>query len=104
MYGFIMSLVASDLGNNGEYEISDDYNRRIIEGCMHFHRLKVLPSVLNDRLWNDSQRKECGIPSKISIDELEELDQIIALSDLDGQEARTDFYRAKRLRVLEKRT
>lgn len=103
MYGFIMGLVASELGNVGEFEESDKYNQKIIEGCLHYRKLRVLPSALYGHLWNQMKRKEQGIPVKEQLDEVQELDLIIALSVFDKQEERANLYREKRKEILKKR-
>lgn len=46
MLEFIIGCVESELGDRGEYDLSDQYSEIIIQGCLRFRRLGAL-------LWMD---------------------------------------------------
>lgn len=96
MYEHIMGYVGSELGNQGNYDRSDEMNQRIIEGCLRYRRLKSLPSGLYDCYWNYVKRVERDIPVKKKLDELVELNRCILLSELGRQDERVKFYKSKK--------
>ena len=102
MYECIMKYVGSELGNRGEYEISDAYNRSIVEGCLRFRRTATLPSGLYGRWWNYDKRKGEGIPVKKELDDEKELNKCILISKLDKQDEKTKFYINKLKQVKER--
>ena len=58
MYEFMMGLIASHLGNKGEYDRSDEIEMKILKTTLMHRRLGVIDSVLYGLLWNDVQRKK----------------------------------------------
>ena len=58
MYEFVMGLIASHLGNKGEYDHSDKIEIKILKTTLMYRRLGVIDSALYGLLWNDVQRKK----------------------------------------------
>ena len=58
MYEFVMGLIASQLGNKGEYDRSDEIEIKILKTTLMHRRLGVINSALYGLLWNDVQRKK----------------------------------------------
>ena len=60
MYGFVMTSVASYLGNMGFYEESSTLNRKIIRELLRLRKMSYVQRNLYGQLWND--RKQKGFP------------------------------------------
>lgn len=58
MYEFVMGLIASHLGDKGEYDRSDEIEMKILKNTLIHRRLSVIDSALYGLLWNDVQRKK----------------------------------------------
>lgn len=93
IYDFIMNLVASELGNKGEFDRSDQYSDITIAGCLRFRRLGELTNSLYNRCWNYTERKRRDIPTGIHLDVKKELHRCILLSRLDKQKNNEAFFR-----------
>lgn len=57
IYEFVLSTVSSKLGNNKEYEASDEMKRRIITLSLRTKRIKAIHGALYGILWNSVQKK-----------------------------------------------
>ena len=57
MYGFVMSGVASCIGNDGEYEKSSKINRNILREELRIRSFSYVRSNLYALLWNDRKQK-----------------------------------------------
>ena len=57
MYGFVMTAVASCIGNGGEYEKSSAINRRILREELRIRSVSYVRSNLYGLLWNDRKQK-----------------------------------------------
>ena len=95
MYNMVMTYVASELGNRGNYTDSDRYNKAIVEGCLRSRKMRVLPHTLYSCLWNYNERITEEIPIGQRINLTYELGQVIVLSQLAKQYRRENFYRNK---------
>lgn len=93
IYELIINLVASELGNNGEFDRSDQYSDIIISGCLRSRRLGALSYSLYNRCWNHTERKQKDIPTSIHLDEKKELYHCIILSRLDKRKNDEVFFR-----------
>ena len=80
MYEFAMYNVGSDWANRGEYDKSDYYNQIILEGCLRFRRMALIPKCIYGRWWNYDMRKQKGIPVEKAMDDEEELLKCIQFS------------------------
>lgn len=92
IYELIINLVASELGNNGEFDRSDQYSDIITSGCLRSRRLGALSHSLYNRCWNHTERKQKDIPTSIHLDEKKELYQCIVLSRLDKRKNNEVFF------------
>lgn len=92
IYELIMNFVASELGNNGEYDRSDQYSDIITSGCLRFRRLGALTESLYNRCWNHAERKRRNIPSDKPLDEKKELHNCILLSRLNKHKNDEIFF------------
>lgn len=95
MYEFVMGRIGSILGNRGEFDNADKYNRQIIEGCLRFRRLTALQNGLYDRWWNNSERKKRNIPIEEDMNDEEELTACLLISRLCRLNYGEQFYRKK---------
>lgn len=93
MYEFVLSNVGSAQGNKGEFDKSDYYNGLIIQGCLRFHRLIVLPRALYECWWNRRERRIQGISITEIVTDAEELNRCILLANLGKQDYYEQFYR-----------
>lgn len=94
MYEFIMKFVGSMRGNMGQFDKADRYDSVIIMGCLRTRRLWSIHDFLYDRWWNFAERRKKGIPTDIVLDDEEELNKCILLSQL-AQSKTTLFYQKK---------
>lgn len=61
MYEFVMSCVASELGDMGEFQISTDLDKRVLKMSLSCKRICTVDGVLYNILWNEiEQQKQCG--------------------------------------------
>lgn len=95
IYEFIMGYVESERGNQGKFDESDEYNKRIVDESLRFRRLGSIAHSLYARWWNDAERKRRGIRADRILDSAMELGRCIAFSQLNKSKAYTDFYRKK---------
>lgn len=93
IYELIMDLVASELGNNGEFDRSDQYSDIITSGCLRSRRLGALTASLYNRCWNHAERKRRDIPTSIPLDEKKELHNCILLSKLIKHKSEEIFFK-----------
>lgn len=93
IYELIMNLVASELGNIGEFDRSDQYSDIITSRCLRSRRLGALTSSLYNRCWNHAERKRRDIPTSIPLDEKKELHNCILLSRLNKRENEEKFLK-----------
>lgn len=62
MYQFLIATVASNLGNRGKYELSNEYGRKIIKLLLVNRRLGGIHEAHYDLLWN--YKKQCDVCGK----------------------------------------
>lgn len=98
MYEFIMKFVGSMRGNMGQFDKADRYDYVIIMGCLRTRRLWSIHNCLYGRWWNFAERRKKDIPTDIVLDDEEELNKCILLSQLAQSNAAL-FYQ-KKLRHL----
>lgn len=60
MYEFVMTLVTSELGNMGEYQLATELDKKVIKEVLRCRRLWVVNEFLYDILWNDKTQKTCN--------------------------------------------
>lgn len=103
MFEFIISSVASRLGNRGEFDLSDHYSDLIIQGCLRFRRLGALHDSLYSRWWNYNEQKRRNLPLNKTLDDERELNRCIQLSRLYKGEYDEIFYCTKLDRITKNR-
>ncbi len=95
MYGFIMSEVASELGNKGEYSRSDEISRIIIRESLHAHIVPYIYMELYNLLWNYEQKVKEHIPVAEKRDVFRDLKYCIVLSRFCKYKYRETDYKMK---------
>lgn len=95
MYEMVMDTVASELGDIGEYDKSDEISRKIIAECLYQRRSHGVHKALYNMKWNDDQRQKKGIPLQRQYDPEEELKHCVAFSELGMDRHNEEFYRRK---------
>ena len=58
MYEFVMTLVASELGNMGEYQLATELSRKALKEVLKYRRLGMVDDFVYDMLWNDQEQRE----------------------------------------------
>lgn len=93
LYELIMNFVASEWGNMGEYDRSDQYSVIIASGCLRFRRLGALTDSLYNRCWNHAQRRRKGIPIGSPLNEKQELHACMVLSRMNNHKKDELFFK-----------
>ena len=92
MYEFIMGAVASHLGNNGKYDLSDEIEIKILKNSLMTRRFGIIYRVVYELLWNDVQRKKEQHPVKRDVDVKKELKKCIRLCEMSGNLYHIPFF------------
>lgn len=95
MYEIVMGCVASELGNMGEYDHSDEISRKIITECLYQRRTFGLHTGIYNRMWNNGQRQKEGIPLQRRYNPEEDLKHCIVFSKLGMERRSEQFYNRK---------
>lgn len=95
MYEFVMAGVASQLGNKGEYDRSDEISRIIISESLKWNRLDFIASGMYNLTWNYEQRKKEHIPVNEERDVLRDLQLCIVYSHFRKSKFREQDYMKK---------
>ncbi|MDE6984101.1 MAG: hypothetical protein K2O99_06115, partial [Lachnospiraceae bacterium] len=95
MYEYIMIIVASELGNMGEYQLSLEIDKKVLKASLQCRRMWESGNILYDILWNESkQNTENG--QEIAKEKMTEvLRKCIILSHFCRQTFREDFLKSK---------
>lgn len=93
MYEFVMGAVASNLGNRGEYECSDEIGLKIIKHGLLYQRIGRIYKEIYSRLWNDVQREKNQHPAKRGADTKKELLKCICLCEICDDTYQLSFLR-----------
>ncbi len=95
MYEFVMSCVASELGDMGEFQISTDLDKRVLKMSLSCKRICTVDGVLYNILWNEiEQQKQCGQYFE-NEKRTKQLQQCILLSLFCRQDFNEKFYKSK---------
>jgi len=95
MYEMVMGCVASELGNMGEYDHSDEISRKIITECLYLRRTFGVHDGIYGMMWNDEQRRREGIPVQRRYHPEEDLKHCIVFSKLGAERRSAEFYSKK---------
>lgn len=98
IYELVMGTIASDLGNEGEYDLSDKLGLKILIDGLFYRRLGWIADEIYDLLWNDVQREKNQHLVKRGADTKKELTKCICLCEISGDLHKIPFYK----RALEK--
>ena len=100
LYQFLMSAVASHLGNAGEYNMANDINQKILILLLKNRRLGGLHEALYELLWNKEQQT---VVKKVDHNAIEkEIGRCIKLGKLTRNISRTKIYQEKKERMQNK--
>lgn len=94
-YEIVMDSVASELGDIGEYDRSDEISRKIIMECLYQRRSFAVHRGIYNVMWNNEQRQKKGIPVQCQYNQEEDLKHCIAFSELCMEKRSEKFYRKK---------
>ncbi len=95
MYEFVMSCVASELGDMGKFQISTDLDKRVLKMSLSCKRICTVDGVLYNILWNEiEQQKQCGQYFE-NEKRTKQLQQCILLSHFCRQDFNEKFYKSK---------
>lgn len=95
MYEMVMDSVASELGDIGEYDRSDEISLKIITECLYQRRSFGVHSGIYNLMWNNGQRQKEGIPARRRSDPKEDLRHCLVLSIIGKESHSEKFYRKK---------
>ena len=87
--------VSSQLGNKGEYDISDDINVKILNSTLIHRRFRVIHRIMYELIWTDVQRKKEQYPTVLDVDKKQELMKCINFCEMSGALYRISFYSKK---------
>ena len=90
-----MGGVASELGNIGEYDRSDEISLKIITECLYQRRSFGVPGGIYNLMWNNEQRQKEGIPLQRQCNPEEALKHCIIFSKLGAEKHKEEFYNRK---------
>lgn len=94
-YEFIMGYVRSELGNRGQYDRGNQYNKSIMQECIRARRLTSIYDCLYDRWWNYAERLKKGIPVDDELNGEDELAKCILCSRFCKQTYAEAFFLKK---------
>ncbi len=100
IYGFIMKMISSELGNQGDYDASDKIELHLLQLSLRSRRLDGIHGALYEMLWNDEERRKQRIKIHRGDNREEVLQKCIQISSLCKDEFRRKKY-VDRLNVNE---
>lgn len=95
MYEFVMGAVASNLGNIGEYDQSNEIGLKILRYELIYRRIGRTYKEIYSLLWNDVQREKNQHPRKRGVDTKKELLRCIYLCEICGDLHQLPFFYKK---------
>ncbi|MBQ7954217.1 MAG: helix-turn-helix transcriptional regulator [Lachnospiraceae bacterium] len=98
-YELVMSGVASQLGNKGEYDTASDISKTILSECLKWNRITFIPGSLYDLTWNYEQKEKEHIP----VEEKRNVFRDINLCVIYSRFGRRKFMERSYKRKLEQR-
>ncbi len=104
IYELVFSTVSSKLGNDREYEISDEMERQIVVLSLKAKRIKAIHGALYGILWNSEQRKKQDEDYRVKRDFITGMTTCINMSTLCKNVFREKKYREKleKIKKMEK--
>jgi len=93
MYEFVMGAIASNLGNKGEYDSSDQIGIKILNYELIYRRIGRLYREKYSLLWNDVQRVKNQHPARRGADTKKELLKCIYLCEVCDVQYQLSFLR-----------
>lgn len=98
MYEVVMGCVASERGNMGDYDRSDEISKMLITESLYQRRTYGIHGGIYGMMWNDEQRRKKGIPLKRRYQPEVDLQQCIVFSRL-GLEIHDEQFYIKKLSI-----
>lgn len=98
MYEYIMATVSSHLGDNGQFDYSNEIKKNIISLSLKHRRLKIIDSALYGLVWNNEQQLRGSVKEKAKL-KAYELKKCIQMGELCKNVYRKDFYKSKLQKV-----
>ena len=95
MYEFVMRVVSSHFGNRGEYDISDEINKKILLHTLINRRFRAIRNAIYSLYWNNEQRKKEQHPIKEGVDAKQALIKCIHFCEMSDDLCRIPFYKEK---------
>ena len=95
MYEMVMDCVASEWGNMGEYDKSDQISKKLIMESLYLRRLYGVHGGIYNMVWNYKQRQKKGIPFLKQRDVEKDLNHCVILSKLCQETVHENFYKEK---------
>lgn len=95
MYEFVMSYVASELGNLGKYQAATDLDKKILKESLACKRICIIDNILYNMLWNEREKQ---MQDKQFTDQAKMtkcLKQCVLLSHFCRQDFHEKFYENK---------
>lgn len=104
MYELVMTGVASQLGNKGEYDKSDEIGEGIALECLKWNRITFIPHSIYNATWNYEQRKKARIPVNSDRNVRRDIELCIAFSDFGKRKFIVQSYQRKLQQRIEQGT
>ena len=95
MYELVMDSVASEVGDMGQYDRSDEISLKIITECLYQRRSFGVHGGIYNLMWNNEQREKEGIPVRRQCNPEEDLKHCLVFSIIGKEKHFEEFYRRK---------
>lgn len=92
IYELVMGTIASNLGNRGEYDLSNEIGLKILRGGLIYRRLGWIYKEKYDLVWNNIQRKKSQHSTKQSVEVKKEILKCINLCEMSGDLYELPFF------------
>lgn len=92
IYEFVMGTVASELGNIGKYDLSDEIEQKILRLAVDYRQMRGIANRIYSLLWNNEQRKKEKHPMKRNADVEKELLKCICFSEMSDNPRNIPFF------------
>lgn len=95
MYEFVMTCVASELGNIGEYQTATELDKKVLKEVLKCRRLYAISEFVYDILWNEKEQKELNGQNFVIEKMTDSLRQCIIISHFCRRTFYEKFYTDK---------
>ena len=99
MYGLVMSAIASDMGNQGNYEDSIEINKKMIQQSLQLRHLEYVEKNMYGLMWNEEKIK--GLPEKENHERILCMKDCITIDNYNKNKRRENWMRNRLNKILD---